>query len=177
MKKLIFSVLAIAALVVTPMSSFAADPTALATANGSASIISPINISKTADLDFGIISGIAAGTVTIAATSGAQLNPVITGDLSVISTSTSKAAAFSVTGSGNATYAIVMNPSLTLTGTGTAVGKTMTSTLVLDAAKTGAVGTLAGGADNIYVGGVLTVAAAQTAGPYAGTFNVTINYN
>ena len=39
-------------------------------------------------------------------------------------------------------------------------------------------GTLsADGNDSFTVGGTLTVAAAQTAGEYAGTFNVTVAYN
>lgn len=177
MKKLILSLLVVTAFVAAPVSLFAADPTATETATGSASIISPIDITKTADLDFGIISGTSAGTVTINAVTGAQNNPVITGDLSVISTSAPKAAAFTVTGSGNATYAITMDNSLTLNGSGTATGESMISTLVLDAAKVSGVGTLSSGTDNIYVGGVLTIAASQAAGSYQGSFDVTVNYN
>jgi len=56
---------------------------------------------------------------------------------------------------------------------------TPVSDLTASAITSGTVstGTLTGGAQSIFVGGVLTVAANQPAGTYGGTVVATVNYN
>jgi hypothetical protein len=144
---------------------------ATASANATATIIAPISITNTADLAFGnvAVSAITAGTVVLtpaggrSATGGVTL-PAVTG--------TFTAAAFTVNGSGTSTYSITLPASATLTGTpsGTMTVDTFTST-------PSGTGALTGGTQNITVGGTLNVGAAQAAGSYTGSFNVTVNYN
>ncbi len=154
--------------------SFAADATATATGT----VIEPIAITKVVDLNFGQFApGSAGGTVTVA-TNGDRTasGPILS------STGASAAAAqFDVTGAADATYSIAWSGDTELTDGAT---NTMTlgriseltpsaSTTVGDVTS----GTLASGAQSIYLGGELTVATAQAAGTYTGNVTVTVEYN
>jgi hypothetical protein len=157
---------------VTMMFAVSASGQATANANATATIITPIGITNTADLAFGNIaaSGTTAGTVTIApdntrtAAGGATL-PAVTG--------TYGAATFDVTGEGTSTYAITL-PSAPVTLTGSVSG---TMTVDNFTSTPSGTSTLTGGTDAIAVGARLNVGAAQAAGDYTGTFSVTVNYN
>ena len=145
----------------------------IATATATATVITPISISKNADMSFGnlaVQSG-TGGTVVLApagtrtSTSGVTL-PSTTGTVS--------AAAFTVTGSGSSTYAITLPSSVTLTHSG-GVETMAASSFTSNPSATGA---LSSGTQDIAVGATLTVAAGQLAGVYtSGNFNVTVNYN
>ncbi len=154
---------------------FAANVSAQSTASASASatIISPITITKTIDLDFGNVAASgAAGTVVIdpagarTTTGGASL-PVLTGTVS--------SASFDVAGQALYTYAITL-PAAAITisnGANNMTVGTFTSTPT-------ATGTLdAGGTQTVTVGATLNVGASQASGLYtSGTpFDVTVNYN
>jgi hypothetical protein len=142
-----------------------------ATANATATIITPIGITNSTPLAFGNVAAnpTLTGTVVITpagvrtATGGATL-PAVTGTFGV--------ATFTVTGEGTSTYAITLPASATLTGT-------PSGTMTVDnfASTPSGTGTLAAGTQNITVGGTLNVGAAQAAGSYTGTFSVTVNYN
>ena len=149
---------------------------ATATASSTTTVVTPIAVSKAADLSFGnIAGGGSAGTVTLspngsrAATGGA-----------VTAGGTATAAQFNVTGQSGLTYAIDFSgTSATLTSgantmTFTAISDTTASAITSGTATTG---TLTGGAQTIYVGGTLAVGANQVAGTYSGTINVAVNYN
>lgn len=144
-----------------------------ATANASATIISPIAISKTADMNFGNVAvSTALGTVVLApagtrsATGGVTL-PATTGTVT--------AAAFNVTGTTGYTFSITLpagditiddNASHTMT-----VG-TFTSTPT-------PTGLLTGGSATLNVGATLSVGASQVAGVYSSDtpFDIIVNYN
>lgn len=158
--------------------SFAAEVTA--TAN--ATVIAPIAIANTIPLSFGKFApGAALGTV-IVSTSGTRTK---TGGVILSSIGpTISAAKFDVTGDANATYSISHTGTTTLTNTTGAGAETMALTKFSDLLAANATsgdvttGTLsAGGAQSIYVGGTLAVAAAQVAGVYTGTAIVTVEYN
>jgi hypothetical protein len=144
---------------------------ATVSANATATIIAPIAITNSTDLAFGnvAVSATLAGTVVLSPlgvrtpTAGVTL-PAVTGTFS--------AATFSVTGSGASTYAITLPASITLTGvpSGTMTVDNFTS-------NPSGTGALTAGAQTLTVGGTLNVGAAQAAGTYTGTFNVTVNYN
>lgn len=157
-------------LVAFSMNAFAqssADATATAT------IITPISISKTVDLNFGNVAvGASTGTVVLtpagdrSATGGVSL-PATGGSIS--------AASFSVAGEGTYTYSITLPGSVTITrnsGSETMTVNTFTST----PSTTGA---LTAGAQTLTVGATLNVGASQVPGTYvSGTaFTVTVNYN
>ena len=154
------------------VSSYAASDTATATAN----VIAPITITKAVDLVFGRFAPGAGGSVTVS-TSGAR---TATGTILSTIGSTPTAARFNITGDANATYSIAIAPAATLSdGTNTMALATF-SDLTAGNATTGNVasGTLtAGGTQSIYIGGTLTVGAAQVAGAYTGNIVVTVEYN
>jgi len=138
------------------------------TASASATIAAAVTISKTSDLQFGLISPTGtAGTVTVS-NAGAR-----TGDANVVlqSGATATQASFLVAGAASQAVTITIPSTATLTSG----GDTMTATLDQ---TTGGSQTLDGSGNySINVGGVLAVGATQAAGSYSGTFDVTVVYN
>jgi hypothetical protein len=144
-----------------------------ATANASATVITPIAISKTIDMNFGniAVSPTVAGTVVLAPagtrtkTGGVTL-PAVTGTVT--------AASFTVSGLGTSTYSITLPTTITLTGnpSGSMTLNNFTST-------PSGTGALTAGSQTLLVGGTLNVSAAQAAGTYTNTadMTVTVNYN
>jgi hypothetical protein len=152
---------------------------AAASTDATATVITPIAITNTADLAFGSFARGAGGSVTVS-TSGAR---TATGTILSTVNSTPAAAQFDVTGDGAATYSITWSGDTTLeTGAGGA-GETMAlariSDLTAGDATSGEVtsGTLTGGAQSIYLGGTLTVGETQVAGAYTGSVTATVEYN
>jgi hypothetical protein len=149
-----------------------AQPTVSATATATGTIIAPIAISKTADMNFGnIVSGAALGTVVLTP-AGVRSK---TGGVFLPGTAgTVAAASFTVTGAIGFTYAITLPAAATTVTSG---GNTMTVD-TWTSTPTGT-GTLAGGTQTLNVGGTLHVGASQAAGTYiSGTaFSVTVAYN
>lgn len=157
-----------------PSMAFAADATATAGVN--ATVLAPIAISKTADLNFGSFAADSNETGTVElATAGTR---TFTGGASAVSTGvgTVTAASFSVTGEGAATFSITL-PSSAVTLTRATGTETMSvATFVSDPSGTGA---LVAGAKTVNVGATLSVGAAQVAGTYANASGlpVTVAYN
>jgi hypothetical protein len=151
-----------------------AQRSASATASVTATIITPIGINKTTDMNFGnIIAGSSSGTVSL---DPAGIRSVTTGITLPAAPGTVTAATFQVTGQGNSTYTITLPTSayeITRTsGSGTMEISNFTSS------PSGS-GTLISGTQIISVGATLTVGADQPVGVYTGEtgFNVTVNYN
>ena len=136
------------------------------TANVTITLLAPISISAAADMDFGtMVPTGTAGTVTVT-TAGARSSV----DVDLLG-GVPAAASFDVTGATGQAYVITLPSPATLTSG----GNTMTvDTFNHDA---GATPTLVGGSDTFNVGATLHVSAAQAAGTYSGTFDVTVNYN
>jgi hypothetical protein len=145
--------------------------TASATPAG-VTIAAAITIVHTAHLHFGqIVAGTGAGTVvqTALASPGRTATGCTLGNTTGMTPAT-----FSVGGEPNATYAITLpgDSDVTLTGPGDPMAITAFSSSPVTT------GTLNGsGAQTLYVGGTLNVGAAQVAGAYTGTFDVTVTYN
>jgi len=144
-----------------------------ATSTASATIVSPIAISNTANMNFGNVAvSASAGTVVMtpagvrSVTGGCTL-PAITGSPA--------AASFNVTGVANYTYAITL-PAVATTissGANSMTVDTWTST-------PSNTGTLNGsGSQTLNVGATLHVSGSQAGGTYtsATPFTVTVNYN
>jgi hypothetical protein len=156
-------------------SSFAAN----ATSTSTATVIEPVTITKSADLVFGRFTNGGGGTVTVATNGDRTASGPI---LSTIG-STPTAAQFDVTGDDDATYGITWGTASVLTdavssetmalGRITALAAS-SGTTVTDVSN----GTLsASGTQSIYLGGVLTVGAAQAEGAYTGDVTATVEYN
>lgn len=154
-----------------------------ATATANAKIVSAISIVNDDDLDFGSIVPSTGGTVSIAATSGGTRT---SGGAVVLTSAPTSPAKFTVTGDGNATYAITRLPA-----SGTPIqlnsgGNNMSAALIVSAGGTGAetaTGRIGGttgtnGTQEIFIGGTLTVGNAQAAGTYvSGNITITVAYN
>ncbi|MES2140861.1 MAG: DUF4402 domain-containing protein [Bacteroidota bacterium] len=146
---------------------------ASATATASATIITPIAITKTVDMNFGN-AAVQAGTGGTIVLTPAGTRTVTGGVTLPNVTGTVSSASFNVTGEGTSTYSITLPVApLTITsGINTMTVSTFTSTPT-------PTGTLTAGAQTLLVGGTLNVSAAQAPGTYlSGTpFTVTVNYN
>lgn len=147
---------------------------AVANATSTSTVVTPINITKGADLAFGSFAA-GAGTVTVSPNGTRAFSGGVIG-----MGGSPTAARFDVTGQAGLNYGI------TWTGTSTELSDggsntmafTRISALTASAATSGDVssGTLTAGAQSIYVGGVLTVAANQAPGTYTGTISATVVY-
>lgn len=170
MKKLIILFIAVAGFGVSSFGQVSA------TATSSATIVTPIGITKTVDMNFGNVAvSNVLGTVVLTPAgtrtkSGGVTLPATAGTVS--------AASFAVVGEGNYTYAITL-PSSAVTLKRTGSVDTMTATLF--SSTPSGTGALTGGAEALLVGATLNVAGSQLAGTYtteAGSpFTVTVNYN
>lgn len=171
MKKItLFAILAIAAF----SSSAYAQTVVSQAATATATIITPIAITKVVDMNFGDISTNGTdGTVTLDFLSGR----VAAGGASFSSTTpgTISSAKFTVTGKADYAYSISIPTAITLTHTNTTSVMQVTNI----GNNVGTTGMLTGGAQDIFVGGKLNLVGAQTAGVYTNTadLKVTVNYN
>lgn len=143
-----------------------------ATANASGTIVTPIAISKTVDMDFGNIAVSATGGTVILAPAGTR---TITGGVTLpVVQGTVKAAEFTITGVIDYTYSITLPSTSTIVTSGV-------NTMTIDTftSSPNATGTLTSGTETLKVGATLNVSALQPAGTYtSGTpFKVTVNYN
>jgi hypothetical protein len=147
------------------------------TASG-AVIVTPITITEVSALHFGVMAVLAATPGTcVLSTTGVR---TATGGVNLSAqTPVATNASYTVAGQISTTYALTLPATITVTD---GASNTMTIGTLLarfnGAGADAVISTLSGtGTDNFTVGGTLTVLAAQPAGVYAGTFNVTVAYN
>ncbi len=143
---------------------------ATATANGSATVLAPLSIvaDAAAEMNFGDVSGDADAVTTVVLT---PAGAVSSADGAGIFGGTPSGGNFDVTGAGTLTYDITLplDGVVTLAGPGTAMS--------VDSFTTPAASlSLTAGAGTFDVGATLTINAAQAAGVYTGTYDVTVNY-
>ena len=141
-----------------------------ATATATATILTPIAITKTVDLNFGnlAVHPTTAGTLALATDN----NRSITGGVTLMPAGTVSAASFTVTGNTNAIYTITLPGSIVITdGTHNMTVNAFTSTPATT-------GTLTLGTSTLRVGATLVVPGGQSAGIYTNTtdLDVTVNY-
>jgi hypothetical protein len=150
-----------------------AEPASSASAigTGNATIIVPITIAATANLEFGKL---AAGTgVSVVRIDTAGARSLVSGDTTLVTGGTEQAASFDVTGEASQGYAITLPA-----GAATLTSGANTMTVDTFTSSVGASSTLSvGGTETFTVGGDLNVGIAQAVGTYTGTFTVMVNYN
>ena len=180
MKKNLLSIVAITALVALPINLMAQTTVTSSAVHSSATIIQPIKITSSGELNFGVIaSSSVAGTFVLNPDGTAGTATNVTPLSGVTQAEDLKVPNFVVNGEVDYTYAITLPASnITLTsGTGE-TAKTMTvGTFKTSKANNEVIGTLTSGTDNFKVGATLAVGASQPSGVYTGTFTVTANYN
>lgn len=138
---------------------------ATASANATATILTPLTLSSTASLRFGnVVPAATAATVSVTAGGG------FTCGAGLVCTGTNGAAGFQLTAGtvGQPVFVTIPVPTATLTS-----GANSMAVSAL-AASTGSF--VIAGSDTFTVGGNLAVGANQAAGVYTGTFNVDVNY-
>lgn len=178
-----FIILAVIALMLGYSASAVAQTSASEETNAGAVLIVAMTLTETAPLHFGsiVLTTTAGGTVVLPSNSTTRsfTGGVATSAATPVATN----AAYNVTGTGLETYALTLPASTTVTHTTVGAGvNTMTITLMkarFNGAGADAVtSTLASnGTDSFTLGGTLTVQENQVGGIYAGTFNVSIDYN
>jgi Domain of unknown function (DUF4402) len=155
---------------VVAAASFATSAQAATTATGTATaeVLSSLTVTATADLQFGQIAANTGGTVTVNADS------TVASSGALISTGTRSPAAFDVVGSPNAMVVVSLPAApVDLTRSGG------TETMSLGGFNTNPNGAFqldASGNGAFNVGGTLSVASGQVPGNYAGTFQVSVEY-
>ncbi|RBL89754.1 DUF4402 domain-containing protein [Chitinophaga flava] len=170
MKKTILSM----TLIVSVLSAMkvSAQTSATATANASATVVTPIAITTGNNLSFGLVAPSAAAGTVVLGTDGSRN---FTGGASQLpGTGTVSVATFNVTGEPNYNYAITLPTSVTLTNGGG-------QNLVVDnfVSNPNGTGLLTAGAQTLLVGGTLELVANANPGSYSTVtpFSVTVNYN
>lgn len=163
----VFGLLLFAALFIALSSSTVMAQSESTTFTVTATVVTPLTIARTADLAFGSfarVSSGAGGTVTInPATDGRSF----TGDITLVTTAPGSRATFTVTGTTGLAYTV------TLPADGATNLVNGVNTMAINFTQSGN-DSLSAGSDEIYVGGTITVAAAQAAAAYT-ALNVPIS--
>jgi Mat/Ecp fimbriae major subunit len=137
---------------------------ATVSATAEVDILAPVTLAQTAGLDFGVVAAAAAaGTVTITPVADTR-----TCSVGLACVGASNRGAFSVVGASSFTVAITVDASTTLIGAGAPMSLALTPSTAAVVAT--------GLPQTFHVGGTLTVGAAQAAGTYTGTYNVSADY-
>lgn len=152
-----------------------ANASAQVTANATigVTIVTPIGITKSVDMDFGNIAvGVATAGTTILSTDGSRS---ATGGVTLPATNGSpKPAAFIITGADKYTYSISL-PSSPIALTGTTSGVTVGSFK----SNPNTIGALTSGTQTVTIGATLMIPASTAADTYKNSagLSVTVNYN
>ena len=172
MKNIAKSLVIAAIAIVSANSSFAQATTS---ASASATIITPITIVKTVDMNFGnvAVSASLAGTVVMDP-AGVRTTGGGGGVTLPATAGTVAAASFTVSGQASYTYAITLPTTCTISSSGNTM---IVNGFISNPATTGALS--AGGVQTLTVGATLNVSAAQASGVYTNATGVpvTVNYN
>ena len=154
--------------------AFTINAQASASSRASATIVTPIGITNTVNMNFGnvAVNNAIAGIVTLSATGDRTASGGVT---IPVSAGTITAASFEVTGSAAYTYSITLPTSIIVyNGSFSMTATTFTSNPLPGAGILGS-----GGKQTLNVGASLIIPAAQPAGLYVAAmpFDVTVNYN
>jgi hypothetical protein len=181
MKKLIM--LCIAIVLIAGLTSTVMAQVTLPANNAGAELVKVLTITNTTPLYFGRI-GITAGQAGTVVMSTAGVRTPGALSTTIINTGTQRTVAlFSLTGTTDAVYTIL----LPLTITVATLSGTADKDMIIDALKVkvdgaaeatavGATGTLALGASSFLMSGTLNISATQEIGAYTGTYPITVDY-
>ena len=168
-KRLISGLAAAVVASIYSQSALSATDTGTATAR----IVTPITVTEATQMNFGDIQPEAGATTVALSTAG-----VATPTGATVVTGSPSQGVFTVTGTASATYSITLpaDAVVFLTGPGSPATDMGVNGFNHDAGATPTIG--GGGSSTLNIGSTLSVAgsAAQTAGDYSGTYDVTVDY-
>jgi hypothetical protein len=138
-----------------------------------AKIVEAITLTETSPMQFGVMTVPTTPATVILDVTGSRTN---TGTISLLAQlPAAAAAAYTVTGANDATYAITL-PTTTIIADGIPAHNMNVNTFTCSYG--GLVGTIGfSGSDFFSIGATLNLADAQPAGEYAGVFDVSVAYN
>ena len=172
MKKIV--AVALAATALLGANSAFAQATASTSASGSVTLIRPLTITKTADLEFGRIVKPSAGTGTVSMTSAADGVTAGSGSVALTGITTSRAK-FTIDGEGGQLVNVTVPGSFTITNGTDNISVTTASSLGASVTLSSSLGSA--GTSPLNVGGSFSVPTAISTGLYTGTLNVSVAYN
>ena len=150
-----------------------AQASAQATASGSTTIIRPVTVTKTADLQFGRIVKPATGDGTVSMANAADA--VTAGSGAMALSGTTSRAKFTINGEGAMGVSLTVPASFEMSNGTDQIVVTLDPDLGATTTLSGAAG--AAGTKALNVGGSFSVPAAISTGAFVGTFDVTVAYN
>lgn len=154
-----------------------AQTSATATANASATVITPITLTKTLDMNFGVLASSPIPGTLVLSPAGVRTP---TGGVSTLPTvGTVTPAVFQVDGQSGFTYAITLPIVPVQLDNTTTPGALMLATNFTSSPDVITGGILTGGTQALNIGATLLVGPNQASGLYTSTipFPVTVNYN
>lgn len=148
-----------------------------------AELVKVLTVAQATPLHFGVL-GITSGTAgTVTMTTAGVRTPSSTATTIINTGTQKKVALFNLTGTTDAVYTIGLPLTIdVITGGGggnlaTTIGSLMVNVDAAgEATAVGATGTLALGASSFLMSGTLAIKAAQELGVYAGTYDLTVDY-
>ncbi|MFT5254269.1 MAG: hypothetical protein ACI87N_003337 [Flavobacteriales bacterium] len=182
MKKitLTLSVIALSAICSTGVIAQASN-SATATSGGTA--ITPITVSNSRDLNFGVfaVTATTGGSIIVAGDNSTPAQAINQVTIATVGGDAPTSAQFDVAGDSNFTYTFtIAETTFDITGADATTTLAVTDlTSSLGDPNAGAIGTLSAGSQTVYVGGTLTIPAATVPQIYtvASAFNATVDYN
>lgn len=172
MKKL-FVIAALASCLLGATSAYA-QASASTSASGSVTLLRPITITKTADLEFGRVVKPSSGTGTVSMTNASDATTAGSGAVAISGITTSRAK-FTIDGEGGQGVSVTVPATFPITNGTDSITVTTTQNLGTSTTLSNALG--AAGSASLNVGGSFSVPSANTTGLYTGTLNVSVAYN
>jgi hypothetical protein len=171
--RLILSLSALAATLITATPALAVAAQAKATANAKGVVLEPLTLTKVSDLDFGtVIGSAAAGSVTINADTGAR---AVAGGVTAVPNYPGGRGVFQGAGQPAQIVNLALSPLALLVSTTNPANTVTVTSMSLDSG--GATRTIdATQAFTVGVGGVFGIAANQANGTYTASFDLTADY-
>lgn len=147
--------------------------TATTTASGGVTIIQPITIDKTADLEFGRIVKPASGSGTVTITNGSDVVTAASGAVKLSGITTSQAK-FTIGGEGGQALNLTVPATFDISDGSATL--TVTTNNNLGATPTLSNALASAGSASLLVGGAFALPATAATGRYTGTLSVTVSY-
>lgn len=177
------SVLIVAIVMIAGLTTTAMGQVTLTGNTAGAVLVQALTVVNTTPLHFGVI-GITSGVAGTVVMNTAGVRTASTPAITLINTGIQRTVAlFSLTGTANAIYTIGLPSTINITtpnGTGDKTMDITTLRVSVDGAgevsAVGATGTLTAGVSTFLLAGTLSISATQELGVYAGTYDLTVDY-